>query len=73
MTHEGLGHARVDGVHRHVVAVVGGPAKCQLGEVAGANHQAALLVGNIHEHLRALSRLAVLVRDIVDGLVMANV
>ena len=41
MAHQGLGHGGVDAVHAHVVAVVGGPAQGQLGEVAGAHHQAA--------------------------------
>ena len=30
MAHQRFGHARVDAVHAHVVAVVGGPAQGQL-------------------------------------------
>ena len=30
MAHKRLGHARVDGVHAHVVAVIGSPAERQL-------------------------------------------
>ena len=56
-----------------MVAVVGGPAERQLGEVAGADDEAALLVGHVHEDLRALARLGVLVGDVVDGLVVPDV
>ena len=73
VAHQRLGHARVDGVHGHVVAVVGGPAQRQLGEVAGADDHAALLVGHVHEDLRALAGLGVLVGDVVDGLVVPDV
>ena len=38
MAHQGLGYAGVDAVHAHVVAVVGGPAQGQLGEIPGAHH-----------------------------------
>ena len=39
---QGLGHRPVHAVHGHVVTVVGGPTQCQLREVAGADHHAAL-------------------------------
>jgi len=55
MAHEGLGNARIDAIHGHVVSVVGGPAQRQLGEVAGTYDEATLLVGDIHEDLRALA------------------
>ena len=56
-----------------MVAVVGGPAQRQLGEVARADDEASLLVGDVHDDLRALARLAVLVGDVVDALVVADV
>ncbi len=73
VAHQGLGDGGVDAVHAHVVAVVGGPAKCQLGEVSRADDHATLLVGDVHENLRALAGLAVLVRDVTHGLVVADV
>ena len=58
---ERLGHARVDAVHRHVVAVEGAPAEGQLRKVARADHQGALHVGQVHEDLRPFARLSILV------------
>ena len=63
MAHQRLGDGGVDGVHTHVVAVVGGPAQRQLAEVAGADDQTAGLVGQIHQHLGALPGLSVLKGD----------
>ena len=53
-----------------MVAVVGRPAERQLGQVARADHHAAVLVGKIHQHQRAHARLTVLKgdRQIVLGL-----
>ena len=49
MPHQRFGDPGVYAVHAHVVAVVGGPAQRQLAQIAGADHQAALLVGQIHQ------------------------
>ena len=65
--------AAVHAVHRHMVAVVGRPAERKLRQVAGADHEAAGLVGNVHQHLRALARLAVFIGHVVYGFVMADV
>ena len=56
-----------------MVGVVGGPAEGQLGKVARAHHEAALLVGHVHEDLRALAGLRILVGDGVIGLVVPDV
>ena len=73
VTHERLGHARVDGVHAHVVAVIGSPAERQLRQVARADDKAASLVGQIHQNLRTLAGLAVLVGHVLHGLIVLNV
>ena len=73
VTHECLGHARVDGVHAHVVAVIGSPAERQLRQVARANDKTASLVGQIHQNLRTLARLAVLVGHVLHSWIMLNV
>ena len=65
MAYQGLGDPGVDSVVAHVVSIVGTPAQGQLGEVPGADHQPAGLVGDIHEHLGALSGLAVLEGHVV--------
>ena len=66
-----LGHGRVDAVHRHVIAVVGRPTQRNFGQVACADDYAAAHIGDVHQHLRALSRLRVLVRHVgqVDGVI----
>ena len=70
MPHQGFGDGGVDGVHGHVVAVIGGPAQGQLGQVPGADDQPPPLVGQIHEHLGALPGLGVFKGDavVVHGL-----
>ena len=60
VAHQRLGDRAVDAVHAHVVTVVGAPAQSQLGKVAGADDQAAGLVGDIHKHLSPFPGLAVL-------------
>ena len=68
-----LGHGAVDGVHGHVVAVVGGPAQRQLRQIARADHHAAALVGEVHQHLGALPGLGVFVGHVGDRGVVADV
>ena len=60
MAHQSLWDACVDPIHGHVIPVVGGPAQGQLGQVAGADDQPAVLIGDVHEHLGPLPGLAVL-------------
>ena len=64
-----LGHARVDRIVAHLVAnAVGAPAERQFAEVAGAEHEAAALVGEAEEIVGAEPRLDVLEGDVVDRL-----
>ena len=48
VANEGFRNPAIDSVHRHVVAVVSSPAQRQFGKVAGADHQSARAVGQIH-------------------------
>ena len=73
VAHERLRHRAVDGVHGHMVAVVGRPAERELRQIAGADHEATGLVGNVHQNLRALARLAVFIGHVVHRFVMADV
>ena len=73
MAHKRLGHARVDGVHAHVVAVIGSPAERQLRQIARTDDKTASLVGQIHQNLRALAGLAVLVGHVLHGRIVLNV
>ena len=79
--HLGLGQAKVHVVHAGMVAVIGAPAVDKLAEILGADVKAVDLIGDVHEHLRALTRLRVLkgngvivmrvadiVKVLVDGL-----
>ena len=70
MAHQRLGDACVHGVHGHVVPVIRRPAQGQLAQVPGADDQAAGLVGQVHQDLRALPCLPVLEGDgeILHGL-----
>ena len=61
MAHEGLRHRGVHTVHRHLVAVVGGPAQGQFRQVSRADDQSALHVGHVHEDLRPFAGLRVFV------------
>ena len=71
--HQRLGDGGVDGIVAHVVAVVGAPAQGQLAQVPGADHQAAGLVGNVHQHLGPLPGLAVFKGDVVVLHALADV
>ena len=64
-----LGDRGVDVVVRHLVAdAVGRPAERQLGEVAGAEHERAVVVGQPEQVRGPLAGLDVLVGDVVLGL-----
>ena len=64
-----LGHARVDAVMRHVIAdAVGAPSERQLAQVAGADHQPAVEIGQAEQMAGALARLHVLEGDVVNAL-----
>jgi len=56
-----------------VVAVVGGPAQRQLGEVAGADDEATGAVGGVHQLEGAHTGLPVLEGDVQHALVLADV
>ena len=62
-----LRHARVHVVVRHVVAdAVGRPAERELGEIARADDEAALLIGKAKKVAGALAGLHVLEGDVID-------
>ena len=71
--HQGLGDGRIDGIHTHVVAVIRRPAQRQLGKIAGADDQPAVLVCQVHQHLGPLPRLGVFIGDVVVLRVLADV
>ena len=59
-----LGDSGVHAVHAHVVAVVGAPAEGGFAQVARADDYAADLARKIHEHLRALTSLRILIGQV---------
>ena len=71
--HQRLGHTAVDAIHRHVVAVVGAPAKGQLRQVARAYDHRSHLVGHVHQNLCSLTGLSVLVGHIMLLHVVADI
>ena len=70
---EGLRNGDVDGIHRHVVAIISRPSKCQFRQIAGTHHKTVGLIGNVHQNLRALSGLCVFISDIVHFCVVIYV
>ena len=70
VAHQRFRDRAVHAVHAHMIPVVGRPAERQLGQVARADHHAAVLVGEVHQHQRTHARLTVLKGDgkIVLGL-----
>ena len=73
MAHQRFGHPGVHTVHAHVVAVVGGPAQCQLRQVAGAHHKAAGAVGSVHQFQRAHTGLPIFKGHVQHAFVLADV
>ena len=72
--HHRLRRADVYVVHGDVVAVIGAPAVRELGQVLRADVDAAVeLVGNVHENLRALTRLRVFIDDVAVFGIVADV
>ena len=68
-----LGDRAIGIVVGHVIAhAVGAPAEAEFGEVTGADHHAALLVGETEEVVRAQARLHVLKGDVIDLLAAAE-
>ena len=70
---ERLRDGGVDGIHRHMIAVVCAPAQRQLAEVAGAQDDRIVLVGQVHQDLGALPRLCVFIGDVMDVRIVADV
>ena len=57
VTDERLGHTGIDTIHRHVISIIGGPSQSEFGEVACADNDRILLVGNVHQDLRTFASL----------------
>ena len=70
---EGLRNGAVDAIHGHVVGVVSAPSKGKFAEVACSDDKTVALVGNIHENLRALTSLTVLIGHVVVVEVVTDV
>ena len=66
---KGLGDARIHAVHRHVVAIIRG----QLRQVTGTHHDTVYLIGHIHQDLRTLASLTVLIGDIMHFSIMTDI
>ena len=70
---QGLRHPAVDVVVAHMVAdAIGGPAQRQFRQVAGAEHEGAVLVGQSEQIVGAQPRLDVLEGDVVDRLALGE-
>ena len=56
-----------------MIAVIGRPAERQLGQIARADDKRTVFVGDVHEHLCALTRLGIFIGDIKGGLIVPDV
>ena len=71
MLDQRLRHAGIDVVVRHLVAdAVGAPAQRQLRQIAGADHDAVVVVGQAEQIVGAQPGLHVLERQVVDRLAL---
>ena len=73
MAHQCLWHRCIDCIHRHVISVVSRPAKCKLRQISGSDDHSAGLICNIHQNLRALSRLSVLVGHVMHRRILSDI
>ncbi len=73
VAYQRFGHACIHAVHAHVVAIVGGPTQRQLGKIARAHHQAPFHIGDIHQHLGALTGLGVFIGHVVYIRILADI
>ena len=73
ITYEGLRYACVHTIHRHMVAVVGGPSERQLRQITCADDQPVFRIGQIHQYLRAFACLRVFVNYVVIAFLVPDV
>ena len=73
MPHQRLRNRSIHRIHGHVVSVIGRPAERKLRQISCSNNQTILAVCNIHQHLRAFSRLCILIGDIVLFRILSDI
>ena len=73
MPHQRLWNPCIHAVHGHMIAIIGGPAQCQLRHISRPDDQSSLLIGNIHQHLSPLSGLTILVGHIMAGDILSDI
>ena len=73
IAHQRLGDGGIYAVHRHLIAVVCGPAQRQFRQIARTYDQAFRLVGQVHQYLRAFTGLRIFIHRIANRLFMADV
>ena len=73
VSHKCFRNAGVHRVHGHVVAIVRRPAERELRKIAGTHHDTILFVGHIHKNLRPLTSLRILVGNILNLRILADI
>ena len=68
-----LWHTRIYGIHTHVVTIIGTPSQGKFAKVARTNDKSVHLITQIHQNLRTLTRLCVLISRIVYLWIMTNI
>ena len=73
ISYESLRNRAVNAIHGHVVTVICSPSKSELREVACTDYKTTLLVSDIHEDLRALSCLGILICNVMNINIMIDI
>ena len=66
-------HRAVHSVHRHLIAIIGRPPERQFRHIPGSDDETVLLVRDVHQDLRPLPRLSILICDIMHINIMADI
>ena len=72
-TDQRLGNGTVDGIHTHMVAIIGTPAQRQLTQVTGTHHDAANNGRIVHQDLGTLTGLGIFIHRITNRLIVADI
>ena len=56
-----------------MIAVIGGPAQSQLGQITGADDQSVIFIRHIHQNLGTLAGLRIFISNVGDFFIVADV
>ena len=68
-----LWNTSIHGIHTHVVAIIGTPPQGKFAKVTRTDDKSVHLIAEVHQNLRTLTCLCILIRRIVHLWVMINI